>query len=285
MIKKMEKYIHEKGMNFYDLAVMTDEGIESCKLQPCNHCNDSYSITKAFTMTAIGLLVDRGMLHVEDRVVDLLKDYVPEDIDPKWELVTVEHALRHRMGNAAEFMDIDNYDANEFGTKDYLSFVFRQPLSYTPGSTYVYNDAGFYLLGRIVHAVSGETMDRFLMKNLLIFMDFSEIAWSTCPYGHPIAGTGLYVRARDMVKLAWLCLNGGVYEGKRLLSEEWVNQVIDRQYVLIPIKQDSFIVGKDGMNGQMICFSEKNRVAVAWHSYEPDSGDKPFIEFLHEVLK
>ena len=284
MIKEMEKYIHQKGMNFYDLAVMTDEGIESCKLQPCNHCNDSYSITKAFTMTAIGLLVDQGLICVEDRIVDLLKDYVPEDIDPKWNKVTVEHALKHRIGNTAEFMDIDSCDANEFGTKDYLSYVFHQPLDHMPGSTYVYNDAGFYLLGRVVHAVSGETMDRFLMKNLISTMDFSEIAWSTCPYGHPIAGTGLYVRAKDMIKLVWLYMNGGIYEGKRILSEKWVKQVLERQYELSPIKQGSHIIGKGGMNGQMICFSSQKRVAVAWHSYEPDGGDKPFIEYLHEIL-
>lgn len=285
MIKEMEKYIHEKGMNFYDLAVMTDSGIENCKLQPCNHCNDSYSIAKAFTMTAIGLLVDRGMLRVEDCVTDLLKDYVPEDIDPKWRLVTVEHALKHRMGNVAEFMDIDSCDANDFGTKDYLSYIFHQPLAYTPGSTYVYNDAGFYLLGRIVHAISGETMDRFLMKNLLYYMDFSEIAWSSCPYGHPIAGTGLYVRAKDMVKLAWLYMNDGIYEGKRLLSEKWVKLVLELQYELSPIKSETHITGKAGMNGQMICFSQKNRVAIAWHSYEPDGGDKEFIDYLHEVLR
>ena len=284
MIKEMEKYIHQKGMNFYDLAVMTDEGIESCKLQPCNHCNDSYSIAKAFTMTAIGLLVDQGLICVEDRVVDLLKDYVPEDIDPKWNKVTVEHALKHRIGNAVEFMDIDSCDANEFGTKDYLSYVFHQPLDYMPGSTYVYNDAGFYLLGRVVHAVSGETMDRFLMKNLISTMDFSEIAWSSCPYGHPIAGTGLYVRAKDMIKLVWLYMNRGIYEGKRILSEKWVNQVLERQYELSPIKQGSHIIGKGGMNGQMVCFSSQKRVAVAWHSYEPDGGDKPFIEYLHEIL-
>ena len=285
MIKEMETYIHNKGMNFYDLAVMTDEGIESCKLQPCNHCNDSYSIAKAFTMTAIGLLVDQGMLRVEDRVIDLLKDYVPENIDTKWKLVTVEHALKHRIGNEAEFMDIDSCDANEFGTKDYLSFVFRQPLAHTPGEVYVYTDAGFYLLGRIVHAVSGETLDRFLMKHLIYYLDFSEIAWSICPYGHPIAGTGLYVRAKDMVKLAWLYMNGGIYEGRRYLSEKWVDQVLEYQYELSPVNNGSCIVGKGGMNGQMICFSKKHRVAVAWHSYEPDDGDRPFREFLNEILK
>jgi len=284
MIREMEKYIHQTGMNFYDLAVMTEDGIESRKLQPCNHCNDSYSIAKAFTMTGIGLLYDRGLIRIEDRIVALLKDYVPEGIDPRWEQVTVEHALKHRIGIAAEFMDIDSCDPNEFGTKDYLGYVFRQPLAHMPGSTHVYTDAGFYLLGRVVHAVSGETMDRFLMKHLILDMDFSEIAWSMCPHGHPIAGTGLYVRAKDMVKLAWLYMNGGVYNGKRLLSEEWVRQVLERQYELAPVKPGSHIIGKGGMHGQKICFSAKHRVAVAWHSYEP-GGSRLFVEYLHELLK
>ena len=128
-------------------------------------------------------------------------------------------------------------------------------------------------------------MDRFLMKNLIISMDFSEIAWSMCPYGHPIAGTGLYVRAKDMVKLAWLYMNGGVYNGKRLLSEQWVNQVLERQYELAPVKPDSPIIGKGGMNGQMICFSAEKNMAIAWHSYETNGENVVFMEYLHEVVK
>lgn len=285
MMEKMKNFIIEKGLNFYDLAIMTENGIESCKLQPCNHCNDSYSIAKAFTMTAIGLLVDQGKLNVQAHVADLLRDYVPADIDPNWELVTIEHVLMHRIGIAAEFMDIDSFDANDFGTKDYLSYIFRQSLVHTPGTVYVYNDVGFYLLGRVVHAVSGETMDRFLMRHLIIFMDFSEIAWSCCPYGHPIAGTGLYVRARDMVKLAWLYMNDGVYNGKRLLSSSWVNQVLEHQYELAPVKTGSKLIGKGGMNGQMICFSAEEKVAIAWHSYEAGGRSGEVIEFVSEILK
>ena len=157
------------------------------------------------------------------------------------------------------------------------------PLAYRLGSVYVYNDAGFYLLGRAIHALSGETMDQFLMKRLTAPLHFSEVAWSLCPHGHPIAGTGLYVQAKDMVKLAWLYQNGGVYEGRRILSEEWVNQVIDRQYELAPLREGSQWIGKAGLNGQMICFSAQKRIAVAWHSYEPNQGDKLFIDYLHEI--
>lgn len=126
-------------------------------------------------------------------------------------------------------------------------------------------------------------MDQFLMKRLTAPLHFSEVAWSLCPHGHPIAGTGLYVQAKDMVKLAWLYQNGGVYEGRRILSEEWVNQVIDRQYELAPLREGSQWIGKAGMNGQMICFSAQKRIAVAWHSYEPNQGDKLFIDYLHEI--
>lgn len=282
MLQKLKGFIEEKRLNFYDLAVMTDDGIESSKLQPCNNCNDSYSIAKAFTMTGIGLLADQGLVRAEDRLADILRDQLSEGIDPKWEDVTIEHVLKHRWGNGTDFFDIDNNDANDYGT-DYLGFILRHPLAYRPGSVYVYNDAGFYLLGRAIHALSGETMDQFLMKRLTAPLHFSEVAWSLCPHGHPIAGTGLYVQAKDMVKLAWLYQNGGVYEGRRILSEEWINQVIDRQYELAPLREGSQWIGKAGMNGQMICFSAQKRIAVAWHSYEPNQGDKLFIDYLHEI--
>ena len=45
MIEKIQKFIKEKGLNIYDIAVMTESGLQWAYCQPCNPCNDSNKIT------------------------------------------------------------------------------------------------------------------------------------------------------------------------------------------------------------------------------------------------
>lgn len=285
MFNKIQNFIRENNLNFYDIAVMTPDGIESMKMQPCNHCNDSYSVTKAFITTGIGMLWDEGLISLDDPILKYLGKYLPEGCDPKWADVTITHCLKHLIGIDKEFFDIDSYSANTFGTKDFLAFIFSRPLPYAPGEFYKYTDSAFYLLGRVIHAVSGEYADRFLMQRLTAPLDFSEIAWSMCPHGHPMGGTGLYVKAEDMVKLAWLYKNKGVYNGQRILSEAWVDTVISRGFEFLRREESADLIGKGGMHGQIIMFSESHPYAFAWHSYEPTGRSKTLVQFIAECLR
>ena len=54
------------GLNLYDFAMYSDGRIQTHRFQPCNNCNNSYSVAKAFVVTAVGLLWDDGKLNVTD---------------------------------------------------------------------------------------------------------------------------------------------------------------------------------------------------------------------------
>ena len=284
MLKKIENFIRENNLNFYDVAVMTPDGIESMKIQPCNSCNDSYSIAKAFIMTGIGMLWDEGLISLDDTLAKYLGDHIPEGADPKWADVTIYHTLKHLIGIDREFFDIDSYSANTFGTKDFLAFIFSRPLPHVPGGFYKYTDSAFYLLGRVIHAVSGEYADRFLMKRLLAPLDFSEVAWSMCPHGHPMGGTGLYVKAEDMVKLAWLYKNKGLYNGQRIVSEAWCDTVVERGFEMLRREECPDLIGKGGMHAQMVMYSESKPYAFAWHSFDPEGGNAAMVRFIASIL-
>ena len=250
----------------YDLALYQDGRIQTAGFLPSNRCSNSSSVAKAFVVTAIGLLWDEGKLDPSMTVKEALGSAWMDDAAPGWEKATLHHAMKHRLGFDEGFLDIDVDDASQYPSDDYLSMVLRHPLAYAPGEHYQYTDAAFYLLSRVVSAAAGENLDRYLYPRLLKPLGFKEAAWSCCPQGYPMGATGLYISSEDAVKLAALYLEGGLWQGRRILSEAWVRRVLSEGYELNPTGAGD-LIGKGGMWGQGIAFSPAGGFAVAWHGH------------------
>ena len=270
---KITGFIRDKSMPIFSISI-AGEGIapECARLIPTNRCQDSYSVAKAFTVTAFGLAWDRGLIKPEDLATQVLAEYVPENIDPRWHEVTLHHALTHRLGLPNGFLDIDALDAREFG-RDYLDYMLRTQLIYRPGTDYAYSDGAFYLLSRAVEQVCGEPIDNLLWRELFYPMGYSEMAWSRCPMGHPMGATGLYITDEDTVKLGELYRNGGMWQGKRIISREWTDIVFERGYELTKTAVPG-VYGKGGMYGQMLCIYREKGFSAAWHGFGVENGDE-----------
>lgn len=250
---------------FYKITLFEKGEHQTAVLTPANGAQNSYSIAKAFTVTAIGMLVDQNLLQTDEKVCDILRKFLPPDMDPAWEQMTVHHLLTHSAGFAGGYLDIDASNHVPIAGKDYLGYLLSTQLQYLPGTQSRYSDAAFYLLSRIFTAKCGEKMDDFLLRRLFYPLEFREMAWSKCPMGYPMGATGLYVYTEDLVKLGELYLNGGLYHGKRLLSEDWVETVLREEYEFSKTAGGGY--GKGGMYGQMLIFYPKQNRVVAYHSF------------------
>ncbi|MCR5485522.1 MAG: beta-lactamase family protein [Clostridiales bacterium] len=275
----LEDYVRAQGWNTFSIAAAEGDGdSQSRELIPTNACQNVYSIAKTYTMTAIGFLYDRGLVQPDTRIVDILNDEIPSDADERWGVCTVDMALRHRLGLPGGFLDIDCEPSTNFG-EDFLTYLFKTPLIYDPDTDSRYSDGAYYLLSRIVGKISGQHLDDFLWKELFVKTDVLEVAMSHCPYGHPIGASGLYIRSSDMVKLGQLYLLNGVYKGKRLLSEEWVKLVLDREYALNWDETHS-VYSKGGMHGQKLVIDPVHGRAACMESFGAN-GDL-FINFVRD---
>ena len=165
----------------------------------------------------------------------------------------------------------------QFGSEDFLKLAFERPVPARPGVDYQYSDGAYYLLSRVVTELSGEKLDDFLRPRLLMPLHVREAAFSKCPMGYPIGATGMYVRTEDMAKLGEVYQNGGTFEGKRLLSKEWVELVFEREYELAKMENGGYCKG--GMNGQMLYLSPHGRV-IAWQSYDPEGKGNTLMELI-----
>ena len=269
-----EAFIKTQPFRIIRLSEVTGDGeIETFNMEETNACQDTYSVTKTFVMTGIGLLWDRGLISLDEKLVDILReDISPETeakMDPRWNLTTVEMALTHRIGLPGGFLDIDCCNVADFG-EDYLAYTLTYPLDYTPGTGAKYTDCAFYLLARAAARKTGMTLDKFLWPELFYPLGFREAAWSCCPHGHPVGGSGLYIGSEDMVKLGMIYLSGGLYRGRRILSEDWVRLALEREFAL-DWDPEHRVFYKGGMYGQKLMgIPEQNR-AVALQAYGADS--------------
>ncbi len=281
---RIVRSISSLGLNLYDFALYTPEGVRTHRFQPCNNCANSYSVAKVFIVSALGILADEGRI----RLSDPLSAYFvfPDNADPRFKTATIEDAVKHRLGFDEGFLDIDTEDTTAYPTDDYLSIVLTHPLAYAPGTHEQYSDAAYYLLSRLISKVTGERADTFINRRLLRPLHFHEAAWSRCPHEYPIGATGLYISSEDMVKLGALYLNGGVWEGKQLISREWVNTAITREYEMHPLAPEdssSDLTGKWGMYGQLLVFSKERKFAAAFHAHIEDDSSHLLTEYLSRI--
>lgn len=280
MIETLIDRIRDTGAHLFSLSAIEDGQAQTFTFNPANPCNDTYSVSKAFTMTAIGLCFDRGLVKPADRITALFADQLPADLDPTWHRVTVDDVLRHRMGIEKGFLDIDVEDINDYPTRDFLSIIFNTRLTVEPGEHYCYSDAAYYLLSRVVTRVSGEAMDDMLMREIFLPTGCREAAWSKCPQGFAMGATGLYTRSIDIARLGQIFAHGGMWGDRRILSEAWVNLAMERSYSLNLRSNGAYTKG--GMRGQMFYFNPQTGRSVGWLAYEREKRSDLIVKLLIE---
>ena len=251
----------------YSICVIKDGMTETRYFQPSTRCHNCYSIAKLFTVTAIGILEDRGVLSTDDTVYPIFQNQFPEEFDPKWKEVRICDVITHRIGFQNAFLDIDVENMRSWKNDDFLNLVLSHPIIYSPGTKYVYSDAAFYLASRIVTAKSGEKLDDFLIREIANPLNFSEFAYSKCPKGYPMGATGLYLSTEDVAKLGTLYLQNGKWEGRQIISEKFVKKAFENQFELYRLAgfEDAFTKG--GMNGQLLYINRKTGTSCAIHSF------------------
>ncbi len=285
ILNKLCAYVRENQINVYDIAIMTESGSASAFCQPCNPCNDSYSVTKLFVATMIGILAEQGKLSLDDKLTELLREDLTFSFDERWNAVTVRHALTHKMGLDYGVMDVDRDDTTEYASEDFLKLIMDYPPVQEPGQEWVYTDVAHYLLSRVITRITGLAADEAINQAILRPLRFQPTVWQRCPYNYTIGSSGAFMRASDMVKLGWLYQNDGEYQGKRIVSQEWIRLAEEEQYDLYPVEQTGFI-GKGGMCGQMLLYHRAAGVSAAWHGYDDvgDSINGNLIPYLEQLL-
>ena len=258
----------ERRANIHSLMVIKDGVVISeCSRDgyDVNTWHLSHSMSKTVTGMAIGMLVDDGLLKLSEKLVKIFPEV--EYKDKRFASITVEHLLSMTSGVAfSEAGTVTEYDWTEA--------FFSSSMKFAPGADFAYNSMNSYILAKIVTRVAKKSLTSLLEERLFAPLEIKNYFWEIGPEQVEKGGWGLYFSAESWAKIGIMLASGGVYFGRRILSEEWVKRATSSQAVAPAFNGDfnygyQLWVGKNtdevllnGMLGQNVWICPRNNIVV-----------------------
>jgi CubicO group peptidase (beta-lactamase class C family) len=189
--------------------------------------HEMQSVVKSFISTLVGMALDKGYLDgTNRRVVDLFSDRPIKLLDERKEKMTVEDLLTMRSG--LDYTEVNNFSAADT-SPDLIQYMLDLPMARDPGSKWVYCTGCSYLLAAIVGKTSGMSIFDFADQNLLKPLGITDYRWSGDAARDNPGIFGLHLRPRDMAKLGYLYLRKGQWDGRQIVSSDWVEQATQQR--------------------------------------------------------
>jgi CubicO group peptidase (beta-lactamase class C family) len=176
-----------------------------------------FSISKSFTSTAVGFAIHDGLLSLDDRVVDLLRDDAPDTIGDNLAAMTVRHLLTMTTGHA-----VDSVDSIPDDEPDWTRALLALPVPLEPGTRFVYDSGASYLLSAIVQGVAGQRLLDYLAPRLFEPLGIVGATWEQSPNGIDAGGWGLSITTENIAAFGQTYLDGGRFGGAQVVPADWV---------------------------------------------------------------
>jgi len=191
------------------------------------------SATKSIGSILTGIAIDQGFLPSEDlRVYNYFKDeYQPAAGWTEWaRTVRIRDFLSMMSGYDCD--DIATDFACEdamYDTDDWVQYSLDLPFAYAPGEHWAYNSSSLILVGEAIARGSGMTLEEFANVYLFEPLGIERYEWAYSPRGRAWIGGGSEMVPREMAKIGKLMVDGGVWNGERVLSEDWIEKSTRKQ--------------------------------------------------------
>jgi CubicO group peptidase (beta-lactamase class C family) len=187
------------------------------------------SVTKSITSTLIGKAVAEGYINnPRQHVIDFFPEYRKILSDAKKQ-ITVEHLLTMATGLECGYRPGEIEALAMQRSSNFVAAVLQLPMHTKPGSEFSYCSGGMHLLSAIVTQATGISALEFARQWVFEPVGIKEVIWPADPQGITYGWSDLRMHPRDMAKIGYLYLHKGVWDGKRILSPDWIRRSTRRQ--------------------------------------------------------
>ncbi len=203
------------------------------------------SVTKSVGSALVGIANRQARLKLDQGLGELFGELYPmtSGAYQNKAAITVEQVLQQRHGIAWDESSVDyrnpaNPVQQMVGSGDWYNYVLTRPIAASPGQTFAYSTGASTLMSRFIRAATGMGPDAFARQELFDPLGIGPVHWEGWSEGgmgfgltdwpnpdeDPPLGFSLWLRARDLLKIGELYLNGGVHEGRRILDRSWIER-------------------------------------------------------------
>jgi CubicO group peptidase (beta-lactamase class C family) len=187
-----------------------------------DHRHIMHSVSKTFTSTAIGFAVDEKLLRTDDKVISFFPGKLPEEISPYLAGLTIKHLLTMSVGQEpAPSFTLDE--------GDWVELFLATPIVHPPGSVFLYSSLASHVLSAILQKATGQTVFDYLKPRLFDPLHIDDVQWEADAQGLSMGGWGMRIRTEDMARLGQFYLQQGRWNGRQLLSKEWIKEATSLQ--------------------------------------------------------
>lgn len=225
---------------------------------------ESYSTSKTFAALGVGIAIDEGLITLDERLSESFREESFDVVNPNALDVTVKDMLTMTSGMSVPMFFRESHERAH--TQDWVREIYKAGVyDYTPGTTFLYNNVNSYLLGCLIEKKVGKNLFEYLRYRLFEPLEIHNPDWTMCPKGHTVGANGMAINVDEMSRFGQMLLDGGVFKGKRIVSEAFVKDMMKSH-----VTSSESIPGTPPTNagyGYQMWVDDANKCAFLWGSF------------------
>src|ERR1700751_62532 len=261
------------------------------------------SVSKTVTSIIIGAAMQRGdfKARLDTPILKYFDISKVKNVDDRKRRISLRDVLTMTPGLEWHEEDVPYDDPRSDSslmeaTDDWVQYVIDKPMAAEPGKVFDYSSGVSELLAHIFLKETGQDIDSYGEKYLFQPLKIEHF-WKKTPMGVGDTEGGRYLRGEDLAKMGYLYLHGGAWDGKQMVSKEWVAESVtpfikaeeDYDYGfkwwLLPRKDSQqFIWMARGFGGQNLMVFPEAGLIVTFTAWEILGTKDPEHEFVTRVL-
>ena len=222
---------------------------------------ESYSSCKTFVAVAVGIAIDEHLITLDEKVSDSFKDESYDVINPYALDLTVKDMLTMTSGFEKPILFRDSFERSH--EKDWIRYFYTHGnFVEKAGENFLYCNANTYMLGCLIEKKCGKNLLEYLRYRLFEPLEIGNPDWTICPNGHTVAANGLSINIDEMSRFGQMLLDGGVYKGKRIVSESFIKELMTPY-----VETNRAIVNNPSKNldyGYQVWVDTENKCVFLW---------------------
>ena len=238
------------------------------------------SVSKTITSIIFGVARARGDLpDIDTPVLKYFDESKVANIDDRKRRMTIRHLLTMSAGldwnEGLPYSDPKNTGSQMEAAPDWVEYTINRPMAFEPGKTFAYNSGATQILAHVFRVATGMDIEDYAVRYLFTPLGIKQHFWKRSPSGLVDAEGGIYLRPRDLAKLWYLFLQGGKWDGKQIVSPEWIKDSLTPHMDLGPN-------AKYGLKWWLYPYGPDNKY-LAW-SGNGFGGQRPLVLSEYDMV-